>query len=144
MIVHLTRPSVLCIIALLFKFKKIHAIIITMNAYFFKICNTHTHTWLCIDRLYFIWGGKILRKVESLMIILLYSSLAYFSRPSSRGLTKLLWSSRTETFNKNFGINCFLELPSTETSIFLISLLEWPPWPHIMLIIGWWSYKPRT
>ena len=30
--------------------KNAHAMIISMNACFWQICNTHTHTWLCIER----------------------------------------------------------------------------------------------
>ena len=27
---------------------------------------------------------------------------------------------------------------------FLLFLFDLPPWPHIMIIIGWWCSKPRT
>ena len=49
------------------------------------------------------------------MMILLYASLAYLSTPSSVGFIIILYSSCTETYNENFGINCFGELPSMDT-----------------------------
>ena len=51
------------------------------------------------------WGGRILHKYESLMIILLSVYFYSFSLPSSLGLTMLLRSSCTETCNNNFVIN---------------------------------------
>ena len=55
----------------------------------------------------FSWGGSILSKVESLMMIILSASLAYFSPPSAGGITMLLCSSCTETCNKNSGMDFF-------------------------------------
>ena len=57
---------------------------------------------------FFGWFGRILRKVESLMMILFSGSLNYLSPPSYGEIASILWSSRTDTWNKNFGISCFL------------------------------------
>ena len=45
--------------------------------------------------IFLIWVGKILCKVESLMIILLYASFASLSTPSSGGIYRILQSSYT-------------------------------------------------
>ena len=51
-------------------------------------------------------GGEILCKVESLVMILLFASLASLSTPYSGGLTIILCSSLTDNRNKKFGTNC--------------------------------------
>ena len=56
--------------------------------------------------IFFSWGGKMLRKFESLMIMLLSASIASLIPPSSGGLNMLLYRYLTNTFNNNFGNNC--------------------------------------
>ena len=77
--------------------------------------HSHPHITMYWEVTFFSWGGRILRKVVSMMIILLSLSLASFSTPSSGVLTIILWSSRAETYNNHFGINCFSESLSIET-----------------------------
>ena len=67
------------------------------------IQHSHPHINLYREVIFFSWGGRILRKVESLMMILFYSPLTYFSLTSAGLPTMLLCSSDTETCNKNFG-----------------------------------------
>ena len=64
------------------------------------------HTTLYRAVVLLICGDNMLRKVESMMMMLSSVSLASFSPPSSGGLTMLLYSSLTDTFNNNFGTNC--------------------------------------
>ena len=49
------------------------------------------------------------------MTILLSEYLASLSPTSSGRITILWWVYLTETFNNNFGINCFSELLSIDT-----------------------------
>ena len=58
---------------------------------------------LYLEVIFLSWGGRILHKVESLMVILFSGYLAYFSPLSSGGLNMLLFNSIIETYNKNFG-----------------------------------------
>ena len=53
------------------------------------------------------WGGNMLRKVESIMMMLSSASIASFSSPYSVGITILCYSSLTDTCNENFGTNCY-------------------------------------
>ena len=46
-----------------------------------------------------------------MMIVLFYLSLAYFSYPSSVGLTILLWSSLADYYNNSLGVIYFSVLP---------------------------------
>ena len=55
---------------------------------------------------FFSWGGNMLRKVESQMMILSYAYLASFSPPSPGVLAMILCSSLTGTYNNNFETNC--------------------------------------
>ena len=50
-----------------------------------------------------------------MMIVLFYLSLAYFSYPSSVGLTILLWSSLTDYYNNSLGVIYFSVLPLIDT-----------------------------
>ena len=52
------------------------------------------------------WGGNSEHNVESLIMILSPSSLAYFSPPSILALTILLRGSLTGTCTNNFGTSC--------------------------------------
>ena len=52
------------------------------------------------------WGGNMLRKVESLMVMLSSAYLATSGTPYAGELTMLLCSFLTGTCNKNFGNNC--------------------------------------
>ena len=70
--------------------------------------HSQQHMTLYQEVIFLSWGGKIWRKVESLMMISLSEYIASFSSSSYGGITGLLCSSHTETFNNNFGINCFL------------------------------------
>ena len=76
-----------------------------MHAFGIYATLTPTHNGLSRGHI-FSWGGRIFCNVESLMVILLSLSLAYFSPSSSGGLTMILRSYCTETCNNNFGI-CF-------------------------------------
>ena len=58
------------------------------------------------EAIFFSWGGKILRKVESLMMILFSASLDSLSPTSYVGSTILLCIYLTNTFNNNSGTNC--------------------------------------
>ena len=60
------------------------------------------------------WGGRILHKVESLMMILLSASVASLSPSYSVGITRLLQPSHTDTCNNNFGTS-FIYIPSMGT-----------------------------
>ena len=73
--------------------------------------HSHPHINLYHEVIFLSWGGRILHKVESLTMILFLAPLDSFWPPASGRLTILLCSSRTETYNSNFGINYFLELP---------------------------------
>ena len=89
--------------------KKSHAWITMVNLCSWNLCNTHNHAWLFIERFYFFyWSGRILRKVESLMMILLSGSISSFSPPYYGGIKMLLYSSLIETYNNNFGTIFFL------------------------------------
>ena len=57
------------------------------------------------DGFFLSWGGRILSKVESVMVILLSVSLAYFVLPSSVRINIRLCSSLAETLNNNSGPN---------------------------------------
>ena len=56
------------------------------------------------------WGGRILCKVESLMMILFYKSIDSFSPPSSGRLNIILYIYLVETCNNNFGTTYFFGL----------------------------------
>ena len=59
----------------------------------------------------------MLRKVESLMIMLSSTYLASFSPPSSGGLNMLVCSSMTYTCNNNIVTNCGPACPSIDNLI---------------------------
>ena len=40
--------------------------------------------------------------------------------------------------------NTYLNAPFHEKIYLLSFLLDWPPIPHSMLIVGWWIFKHRT
>ena len=61
------------------------------------------------------WCGKILRSIESLMMILLSASLASLIPLPSDGITIILWSYCTYTYDKTVGTKCVSELPLIET-----------------------------
>ena len=63
------------------------------------------------------WGGNILRKVESLIMMLYSASLSSLVTPSSGGLAILLCSSLTNNFNNNFVTNCGSAWPSIDNFI---------------------------
>ena len=92
MIGHFTRPSILCIIALIFKFFKKLSIHDNNDKRMLlsDMQHSHQHMTLYQEVIFLTWGGRIFRNVESLMIILLYLSLESFSSPSSGGITMLL------------------------------------------------------
>ena len=54
------------------------------------------------------WGGRILCKVESLIMILFSAYIDYFITPSSGGINIILCGSLTETFNNSFVNNFYL------------------------------------
>ena len=60
-------------------------------------------------------GGNCELNVESLIMILSSLSLAYFSPPYIVTLTRLLWSSLTETCNNCYGTSCDSVWPSIST-----------------------------
>ena len=53
-----------------------------------------------------IWGGNMIHKDESLIMMLSYASLDSFSPPFSCGTTMISCSSMTDTLNNKFGISC--------------------------------------
>ena len=61
------------------------------------------------------WGRNMLRKVESMMMMLSYASLAFFSPPSYGGISILLFISLTDTCSKNFGSDCGSALSSIDS-----------------------------
>ena len=67
--------------------------------------HSQPHITLYQETIFFSWGVKMLRKAESLMMILLYASLASLSTPSFGGLTMLLHSSLNNTYNDNVRAN---------------------------------------
>ena len=69
----------------------------------------HSHSQIILhpEVIYLSWYGRKFCKVESLIRILLSSTLSSFIIPSSWGLTVLSWISLTENLNNNFGINYF-------------------------------------
>ena len=67
--------------------------------------HSQLHITLYWTVIFLIWGGNMLRKVESLKMILSYASLDSFISPSSGVITMLLCSSLTDTCNNNFGTN---------------------------------------
>ena len=69
--------------------------------------HSHPHITFYWEVILFSWGGRILCKVKSLIMILLSSYLASFSPPSSGGTTMLLCSYIKETCNNNLGIIFF-------------------------------------
>ena len=65
-----------------------------------------------LEVIFFSWGGKFLRNIESLMMLLLSASFAYLRPPSSGGLTTLLCIYLTNTWHNNLGTNCGTTWPS--------------------------------
>ena len=59
--------------------------------------HSQPHMILYLEVIFLSWVGRILRKVKSLIMILLSAYTAYFSRPSSGELNRILCSSLTET-----------------------------------------------
>ena len=71
--------------------------------------HSQPHMHLSQEVIFLSWGGIILYKVESLIMILLSLWLASLSSSYSGRITRLLWSYHTYVWNKNFGyIFCFL------------------------------------
>ena len=64
---------------------------------------------------FFYWGGNNERNVESLIMILFSAYLDSLSPPSTRSLTRLLWSSWTYIFSNIFGTSYGLLWPSMFT-----------------------------
>ena len=64
---------------------------------FVDMQHSQPHITLYQAVLFLGWFGIILRKVESLMIILLSGYIVSFGPPSSGGINILLFSSLTET-----------------------------------------------
>ena len=112
-----TRPSVLSILADILELflNNDHAMIVMTNVCFWHICNIRNQTWPCILTIFFNWGGNSERNIESLIMKLSSSSLAYFIPPLSESLTILLWSYWIDTCNNNFGTSCGSVWPSTFT-----------------------------
>ena len=67
-----------------------HAMIVTMNVYFFKIQNTHNNTWPFILMIFLNWGGNNERNVLSLIMILFSEYLATLSPSYYVSLTRML------------------------------------------------------
>ena len=68
--------------------------------------HSQPHVTLYLEVIFFSWVGKMLREVESLMMILLYAYLASLGPPSSGGFTMIICSSMSDTRNNNSGNNC--------------------------------------
>ena len=87
-----------------------------MNAFFLaNMQHSHPQITLYREVIYFELGCKNNRQGLIINHNIISSSLASISTPSSVGLAMLVYSSHTENYNKNLGINCFLGLPSIET-----------------------------
>ena len=69
--------------------------------------NSQPHMKLYWELIFLSCYGRILNKIESLMIILLSASLDFFSPHYSGWIEILLGSSCTKTCYNNFGINLF-------------------------------------
>ena len=68
--------------------------------------NSQQHITFYREVIFLGWGGNMLRKVESMMIILSSVSFSSFSTPYYGVITMILFCSVTYTCNKNFGNNC--------------------------------------
>ena len=61
--------------------------------------HSQPHITLYWPVIFFSWGGKMLRKVESLMMVLLSTYIDTLSTTSDGGLTMLLCSYLTYAYN---------------------------------------------
>ena len=87
--------------------------------YFLGHYNQHSQSQITMYRkvIFFSWGGKILHKVELLMIILLSVSFDSLITLSIGGLNMVLCSSMNDIFNNNLGTNCGSTWPSMDNFI---------------------------
>ena len=65
--------------------------------------HSQPHITLYLEVIFLSWGGRILRKFESLMIILLTVYLSSLFPPFSGALVMILSSPFTDTYTNNFG-----------------------------------------
>ena len=87
--------------------------------------HSQPHMILYLEVIFLSWVGRILRKVKSLIMILLSVYTAYFSRPSSGELNRILCSSLTETWNNNFDTNFFIyHQCRRKDNIFLLEIAQ--------------------
>ena len=96
--------------------------------------HSQTHVTLYWSVIFFSWCVKMLRKVESLIVVLLSASLASLGPPSSGGINMLLWSSLTNTWNNNFIDNCVSVCPSIDNFRLSFSIGDCTTW-------GWCRIK---
>ena len=74
---------------------------------FEDVQHSQPHMILYQEVVFLSWGGRILRKVESMTMILLSASI-YDLNPTSYGvLNMILWTYLTVTCNNNFGTSFF-------------------------------------
>ena len=85
------------------------------NVHFLHIWKIHNQTWPCILMTFFNWGDNSERNVESLIIILFFAYIPSLIPPSTVSLTRLVWSSITDTCSKTFGTSCGSVGPSMFT-----------------------------
>ena len=90
--------------------------------------HSQPHITLYWEVIFFSWCGKILRKFELLMMILFSAYLASLSPPSSGGLTILLCSSLTNTWNDNLRTNCGSTWPSMDKLIQSLGIGDTTNW----------------
>ena len=79
-------------------------------------------------RHFFSCGGNSERNVESLIIILPYSSLASLRPPSFGSLTRLLCSYLTDTWSNNFGTSWGYVWSYNTTLRQLLEIGDWTTW----------------
>ena len=68
--------------------------------------HSQTHITLYQEVIFFSWGGKMLRNVESLIMVILSAHIASSITTTYVGLNMLLYISLTDTCNKTFVTNC--------------------------------------
>ena len=85
---------------------KNHAMKLIMYLYFGRYATLATTHDLVSWRFLKNCGGNTERNVELLIMILFSASLASLSTPLYLSLTRLLWSSLTDTCSNNFGTSC--------------------------------------
>ena len=90
--------------------------------------HSQQHITLYQADIFFGSDDRMLCSLESLMMILLYSSLDSLITPYANGLNMLLWSYTTNTCDINFGTNCVSEWPPIYNVRQSFDIGEWTTW----------------